>query len=166
MHKPVVDWGVALDAVNEGILIIDKDCSIIEGNKGFSILMGIKRADFIGRKCYEIIYGEGGRNPSCPCPEVRKRSAPMSSEFNRGSDGKTFSLTAYPVFDSTGEVLWMVNIIKDVTMRVLAEKKLMETIEELEKWQRVTIGREVRMIELKKAIKELKKRLREVEKRF
>jgi hypothetical protein len=107
----------------------------------------------------------------------------MSSEFNRGSDGKTFSLTAYPVFDSTGEVLWMVNIIKDVTMRVLAEKKLMETIEELEKWQRVTIGREVRMIELKKwqrvtigrevrmielkkAIKELKKRLREVEKRF
>jgi hypothetical protein len=35
MHKPVVDWGVALDAVNEGILMLDKDCSIIEGNKRF-----------------------------------------------------------------------------------------------------------------------------------
>ena len=42
-----------------------------------------------------------------------------------------------------------------------AEKKLREKIDELEKWQRLTVGRELRMAELKSELKELKKRLGE-----
>ena len=46
-------------------------------------------------------------------------------------------------------------VAKDITERKDAEDKLKEKIEQLEKYKKVTIGRELKMVELKKQIKEL-----------
>jgi PAS domain S-box-containing protein len=55
-------------------------------------------------------------------------------------------------------------IVRDITDRIRTEEKLQKKIDELEKWQRLTTGREIKMTELKKEIKELKKRLEKYEK--
>jgi C4-dicarboxylate-specific signal transduction histidine kinase len=46
---------------------------------------------------------------------------------------------------------------------MVANKELSHKIEELEKWQRLTVGRELKMKELKSDIDELKKRLEKYE---
>jgi len=47
------------------------------------------------------------------------------------------------------------------TERRNAKEGLKERVEELEKWQRLTVGREVRMTELKEEIKKLKEKIKE-----
>ncbi len=69
--------------------------------------------------------------------------------------------------DEKGKPYRMIGTMKDITFRKNIEKekqqlneKLMQRVEELEKFQRLTIGRELRMVELKNKIKELEKKLK------
>jgi PAS domain S-box-containing protein len=48
-------------------------------------------------------------------------------------------------------------IVRDITDRIRTEEKLKKKIDELEKWQRLTTGREIKMAELKKEIADLQK---------
>ncbi len=53
----------------------------------------------------------------------------------------------------------LLGIITDISERKKFEKELEDKIDELEKWQRLTVGRELRMTDLKEELEELKKRL-------
>jgi PAS domain S-box-containing protein len=57
----------------------------------------------------------------------------------------------------------LLGIITDISERKKSEKKLEEKVDELEKWQKLTVGRELRMTNLKEEIEELKKRLKKYE---
>jgi PAS domain S-box-containing protein len=59
------------------------------------------------------------------------------------------------VSNHSGNVIYE-GIVRDITARIRTEEKLQKKIEELEKWQRLTAGRELKMVELKKEIKNLK----------
>jgi polyhydroxyalkanoate synthesis regulator phasin len=52
-------------------------------------------------------------------------------------------------------------MIHDINERKEAEAKLNAKIDELEKWQRLTTGREIRMAELKQEIKDLREKLKD-----
>lgn len=66
-----------------------------------------------------------------------------------------------------GKAVRLVGILQDVTEQKKAEEELKKLnqelrkkIIELEKWERMTVGREVKMVELKEKIKELEKELK------
>ncbi|MFV2040886.1 MAG: PAS domain S-box protein, partial [Candidatus Hydrothermarchaeales archaeon] len=77
------------------------------------------------------------------------------------SNGKLIdiNLTLSPLLDKDGKSKGTIGVSKDITNVIKAEKQLQEKIEELEKWQRLTVGRESRMVELKNEIEKLKERL-------
>ena len=64
--------------------------------------------------------------------------------------------------DRTGKPQKMLGTIIDITERKKAEEALKEKIEALERYKKVTVNRELKMIELKKEIKELNEKLKEV----
>jgi len=75
-----------------------------------------------------------------------------------------YNATVYK--DTNGNVLGVFAAARDVTtQKILAEREVaerekeMQRIAELEKFQKLTVGRELKMIELKKEIEELRKKL-------
>jgi CheY-like chemotaxis protein len=50
-------------------------------------------------------------------------------------------------------------VLRDVTARRKVQEELKARVDELQKWQTLTVGREIKMIELKKMVKELEKRI-------
>lgn len=66
--------------------------------------------------------------------------------------------------DAKGNTLGVFAAARDVTAQKKAERELAGRFAELEKFQKITVGRELRMIELKKEIEELKKELDELKK--
>ena len=63
--------------------------------------------------------------------------------------GKTF------VWTKDNKPLRVIGIHSDITQSKLAEKKLNEQVEELKRWHRATMGREDRIMDLKREINKL-----------
>ena len=59
--------------------------------------------------------------------------------------------------DAAGKVLGVFAAARDVTEQMRAQREVVERLAELERFQRLTVGRELKMIELKKEIEYLKK---------
>jgi PAS domain S-box-containing protein len=74
-----------------------------------------------------------------------------------GSAGYYYS-TFQGHYDEQGELLMIVGSVMDITERKKAEMETLKKIEELERYQRLTVGRELAMIELKKEVNELLKK--------
>ena len=65
-------------------------------------------------------------------------------------------LILQPVVSGEDEIL---TIVRDITERKRAEQELKQKMEELERFNRLAVGRELRMIELKRQVNELSEQL-------
>jgi PAS domain S-box-containing protein len=68
------------------------------------------------------------------------------------------------VITKDGKIIGIQAIARDITQRKQAEKERQERMRELEKWHKLTVDRELRMIELKKKIEELESQLAHIKK--
>jgi len=59
--------------------------------------------------------------------------------------------------DGAGNVLGVFAAARDVTEQMRAQREVVERLAELERFQRLAVGRELKMIELKKEIEDFKK---------
>ena len=57
--------------------------------------------------------------------------------------------------DTAGRIIRSIGMVQDITERKRADEALKESYEELDRFNRMMVGREVRMIELKKQVNEL-----------
>ena len=80
----------------------------------------------------------------------------MESEWLR-ADGITLSVreNAIAVCDSSGKVLYYEGTVEDITERKQAEEELKQKMKQLERFNKVAVDRELRMIDLKREINEL-----------
>jgi hypothetical protein len=60
-------------------------------------------------------------------------------------------------YDSEDRPIKMIGTISDITWRKRSEEELNNKLEELQRFQKLTVGREINMIELKKEVNELLK---------
>lgn len=72
---------------------------------------------------------------------------------------RVFHATKGPLYDSGGRVIGSFGISRDVTDATRAEDELRQRNEELERFNRATVGRELDMIELKREINRLSRQL-------
>jgi len=70
--------------------------------------------------------------------------------------GRSWLETSAVPFNTGGKIVQLA-ITRDITERKLAEDALQEKMDELIRFHRLTVGRELTMIELKKEINELLK---------
>jgi PAS domain S-box-containing protein len=149
-----------LDSTVDGVVVVDKDYKVLYINKTVENWVGFKRKDAVGKHCREVA-------PEMDCDKV----CPPRLTFKDGKshvvenviatkDGdRMYQLVSSSPLHEDGEVVGCIEVIKDITEQKLAEAKVQETVQELEKWQKHATGRELKMVELKKEIKELKKKL-------
>jgi PAS domain S-box-containing protein len=91
---------------------------------------------------------------------VMNEGNPKDHEFTAlRKDGSTFPVLIYTsLIYKNGEPFGVRGVIIDNTVNVEAEKKMKIRNKELELWHDVTVGRELKMIELKKEINEILKK--------
>jgi hypothetical protein len=90
--------------------------------------------------------------------EHRRQGLPESYERRfRRKDGQAVwtQASATPILDDTHRYLGSFAMFTDITERKLAEEALRKRNEVLEKFERLVVGRELRMVELKQRITQL-----------
>jgi PAS domain S-box-containing protein len=83
---------------------------------------------------------------------------PLTLRHRDGHETSTDVLYNASVYrDTAGNVLGVFAAARDVTEQMRAQREVVERLTELERFQRLTVGRGLKMIELKKEIENLKK---------
>jgi PAS domain S-box-containing protein len=148
----------------DAIITTDKDGVITLWSRGTENLYGYKADDVLGKNI-DFLY------PNELKEERRKwQKTILAGEtvrnirtqiYNSNRELVEINLTLSPLIDRAGNPAGSIGVSKDITDIMKAEKQLREKIVELEKWQRLTVGRELRMAGLKSELRELKKQLGE-----
>ena len=154
-----------LDAIVESstdaIYALDADGRFILFNPAAERAVGKKAAEVLG--CDETaIFPAAIAEPLIVANrEVLEGNRTLHTEDEVLTTGgmRTFLTTKGPLHDGEGRVIGLFGISRDITERQQAETALRATVEELERFNRLAIGRELDMIALKQQLNELSRQL-------
>jgi two-component system sensor kinase FixL len=123
--------GELFDGISEEIMVVNPEFTIVDVNKTFLKRYGVKRANVVGRKCYEV--KEGASLPcnmeEKPCPLIRARETGQMVEMAHrhkqiSGDTKDLILIMYPIKAQGRKVDYFVEIVRDETEYRSAIRKL------------------------------------------
>jgi len=151
-----------LENAPDGYFLSTLSGIFLDGNKAAEKLIGYERKELIGKSMLKLKLVDLSQ-----MPKIAKRLAEHAlgrpaayDEFflNRKDGTKIIVETSGIVVNLEGEKL-VLGIVRDITDRKKTEQELKEKNEELEKFKEMTIGRELKLIELKNKVKELEEKL-------
>jgi len=152
--------------------VIDREGTVVAWNQAMENLTGIAAEDMVGKGNYEYalpFYGE--RRPILIDlvrdwnPEYEKKYLSIKKDGNKlvsesyhphlGNGGLYIAGTASLIYDAAGQVAGAIESLRDITERKHLEDEMRRNFEELERFNKLAIGREIKMIQLKEEINEL-----------
>src|SRR5205085_8043138 len=153
------------------VFVSDLEGKITLANDAVSQLLGFRRDEVVEQSVSRFISPEETREFTAALREVVERGVSRNARLNpRSASGEVIptTLNASALRDQDGKVIGAIGILRDMrayekVVRDLEESKaeLQEKILDLEKFEEVVVGRELKMIALEK---ELEKLQREVQK--
>ena len=145
-----------------------KNGKIIEMNKKAEEIFGLTEKE-LKKKPFDFWKGKLISEKGIP---MKTDDFPISvvSKTKKPSEGITvglrmkpnkktrwFTHSARPIFDGKGEIEKIITTFVEITKNKEFEEILQEKLEELEKWKRVTVDRELKMTQLKERLREMEK---------
>jgi len=126
-----------LDASIDRIRLVGKDMMIIWANQTTTKELRVSPEDLVGRHCYEVFVGRDTPCPRCPTKKAFKSGmvehALLHQEKSLGMRGATYwENYAVPVKNDSGAIENIIQINRNISKRVKAEKALEESSKELE----------------------------------
>ncbi|MBU4446075.1 MAG: response regulator [Candidatus Marinimicrobia bacterium] len=153
-----------LRCVGDGVITIDKKGIIKFLNPVAEALTGWKDGSALGKDLTRVFKIKDKETFNSAIEALLKGDIDsLEKDTVLISKEKTeifIDLNAKPIRNDEGVTSGFVFIFRDITERKQAESELYERLRELENFQRVTVGRELRMIELKEKIKDLERQLK------
>jgi len=150
-----------LHSAGEGILGVDSEERVTFLNRAAERLLGYSGSELIGKGVHETIHhshADGGAYPRDRCPMVRVSAGGQEEHIDNEvlwrRDGSSFSseYSVVPIIDEGGAAVGAVVVFRDVTAQRRNAVELNQRLEELERFNTLTVSREERMIELKREI--------------
>ena len=147
------------------VFVSDLEGKILEANDAVSELLGFRRDEVVEQSLSRFISEEETREFTAALREVVERGVTRNARLNpRAATGEVIptSLNASALRDSDGKVIGAIGVLRDMrayeqVVRDLEQSKteLQEKILDLEKFEEVVVGRELKMIALEKELEQL-----------
>ncbi|MBI4812414.1 PAS domain S-box protein [Candidatus Falkowbacteria bacterium] len=151
---------ILLDMIGALVVILDKDGRIIYFNRVCEETTGYKFKEVAGKFVWEfLLVPEEIESVKAVFDQLEKKHLPIKHENYWVAKNKAKRLISWSNADLVCKgkaVEYVIGTGIDITGHRNAEEKIKEHAAELERLNHVMIGRELKMIELKKEIEELK----------
>jgi|GEM_PF-1207483 len=142
-----------LNSISVGTFIIDPKTKVIEDvNPVAARMVGLSREDIIGRTCHKFVCPK--EEYQCPITDLGQM-IDNSERVVLNAEGEEIPVIKTVVPISLGDHEYLLESFIDITERKQIEEELKERMEELERFNLITINRELKMIELKEEINAL-----------
>jgi PAS domain S-box-containing protein len=151
------------------VFVSDLEGKILQANDAVSELLGFRQDELLEQSLSRFISAEEKREFTAALREVVERGVTRNARLKpRSASGEVIptTLNASALRDTDGRVIGAIGILRDMrgyekVVRDLEESKaeLQEKIQDLEKFEEVVVGRELKMIGLEKEVEKLQKEL-------
>ncbi len=148
------------------VFVSDLEGKILQANDASSELLGFRPDELLEQSLSRFISPEEAREFTVALREVVERGATRNARLNpRSASGEVIptTLNASALRDQDGSVIGAIGILRDMreylkVVRDLEDSKaeLQEKILDLEKFEEVVVGRELKMIALEKEAEKLR----------
>jgi PAS domain S-box-containing protein len=149
------------------VFVSDLEGKILQANDAVFALLGFRPDEVIEQSLSRIISAEETRAFLAALREVVERGVTRNARLNpRSASGEVIptTLNASALRDADGKVIGAIGILRDMreyeqVVQDLEKSKseLQEKILDLEKFEEVVVGRELKMIALEKELESLRK---------
>jgi PAS domain S-box-containing protein len=154
------------------VFVSDLEGKILEANDAVSQLLGFRRDEVVEHSLSRFISPQETREFLAALREVVERGVTRNARLNpRSASGEVIptTLNASALRDPEGKVIGAIGILHDMrayerVVRDLQQSKaeLQEKILDLEKFEDVVVGRELKMIALERELENLRQELEKV----
>ncbi len=151
------------------VFVSDLEGKILQANEAVSQLLGFRKDEVVEQSLSRFISPEETREFTAAVREVVERGVTRNARLNpRSASGEVIptTLNASALRDSDGNVIGAIGILRDMrayeeVVRDLEQSKteLQEKILDLEKFEEVVVGRELKMIALEKELDSLRQQV-------
>jgi PAS domain S-box-containing protein len=148
------------------VFVSDLEGKILQANEAVSELLGFRKDEVLEQSLSRFISPEETREFTAALREVVERGVTRNARLNpRSASGEIIptTLNASALRDPDGKVIGAIGILRDMrayeqVVRDLEQSKaeLQEKILDLEKFEEVVVGRELKMIALEKELETLR----------
>lgn len=155
-----IAWDEIVENIRDAIFILDERNRIVDVNKVGKQLVTEYHPSY---SMDDNIIGMGAEEIPSVIPNLLEYQVTNTSineiklENDKGKKYYTARIT--PLYGKKGNVRGRLVVLQDITKQKNAENALKRKITELETYKKVTVDRELRMIEMKKEMKELQLKL-------
>jgi PAS domain S-box-containing protein len=163
----VLDANLIVANAPDPVFVSDLEGKILQANDAASELLGFRPAELVEQSLSRFISAEEAREFTAALREVVERGVTRNARLNpRSASGEVIptTLNASALRDQDGNVIGAIGILRDMreylkVVRDLEESKaeLQDKILDLEKFEEVVVGRELKMIALEKESEKLRK---------
>src|SRR4029078_11931088 len=156
-----------IDDAPDPVFVSDLEGKILQANEAVSQLLGFRQDEVVEQSLSRFISPEETREFTAALREVVEHGVTRDAVLNpRSASGEVIptSLNASALRDSDGKVIGAIGILRDMrayeeVVQDLEQSKteLQEKILDLEKFEEVVVGRELKMIALEKELESLQR---------
>jgi PAS domain S-box-containing protein len=133
-----------IDAVGDQVLVISRDHGVIMSNKAFLEHSGMREDEVAGRRCHELTHRSpvpcAARGEQCPLDQVLDTGNSLRvthEHFDAAGSVQYVDIIGAALRDTQGNVVGMVESIRDVTRQKQLEAELRLRNSELEEARRL-----------------------------
>jgi PAS domain S-box-containing protein len=145
-----------VNTIPDLVWLKDAEGKYLACNPRFEQFFGAAEADIVGRPDYNFLPAEladlfranDRAAMAANGPTVNEEEATFAADGHR----EILQTIKTPFFDGTGNVIGVLGIARDITAQKAAEAELRKNNEELQRFNRATVGRELDMIDLKQQV--------------
>lgn len=113
------------ESISDMVYFNTKDYVIRHINKAVIERLGKPSEEIVGKKCYQVFHGRNEPLPECPHHKTVKTKKAFVEEVEDPNLGGIFLSSSSPIFDSTGEFIGTVHVVRDITELKRLQEKLM-----------------------------------------
>ena len=160
-----------VSAIDADLLMLDQDMRIVWANRRLGERFQRAEGKILGQYCYKAYCNFPDLPEDCPARQAFKTKKSVWREHPiTHLDGavRHYRFTCSPILSRENDVTHVLELVQDITDRYAWDETLKKkTVEledknrELEKFNKLFVDRELRMVELKKRIGTLEKELEE-----